>query len=314
MDKPSELIAASARLRVVTIGTRRSALARWQTEWVGEQLRQAWPGLQLCTQWFNTTGDRILDKPLPEIGGKGLFTEELENALRLGTIDLAVHSLKDLPIADAPGLMLGAITTRADARDVLIARSGYTLDTLPSGARVGTSSLRRTAQLRARRPDLNLLSLRGNIDTRVRKALAGEYDAIVLAAAGVQRLGLAEHISEYLPLEVMLPAPGQGALAVQCRAAETHIRDLLFPLDDAPTRAAVTAERAFLQALGGGCAAPVAAYARLTEDGLLHMVGLVAAQDGQRVIRVTGADVDPMALGARLAADVHAQGEEKLLA
>lgn len=304
---------AAIRPGVITLGTRGSALARWQTEWVAECLRRAWPGLEIRTQLFTTVGDRVLDKPLPEIGGKGLFTEELENALRAGLIDLAVHSLKDLPIAEAAGLALGAIPARADARDVLIARAGLTLEALPAGARVGTSSLRRAAQLLARRPDLTLLPLRGNVDTRVRKALSGDYDAIVLAAAGVERLDLASHVTEYLPLDVMLPAPGQAALAVQCRAADARVRDLLRPLDDAATRAAVTAERAFLQALGGGCSAPVAAYARPSADSQLHLDGLVAAPDGRRVIRMSGAGADPAALGAWLAAEARAQGAEALL-
>lgn len=307
---------ASARLDIssLTIGTRGSALARWQTNWVAERLAFAWPGLEVRTQLFVTTGDRIVDKPLPEIGGKGLFTEELENALRAGEIDLAVHSLKDLPIADADGLMLGALPARTDARDALISREKHTLDTLPAGARVGTSSLRRAAQLLARRPDLVLLPLRGNVDTRVRKALAGDYAAIVLAAAGLGRLGLTEHISEYLPLNVMLPAPGQAALAVQCRAGDSRVRDLIRPLDDAPTRAAVTAERAFLQGLGGGCSAPVAAFAELRGAGRLHLDGLVATPDGRRVIRVTGDDAHPAELGARLAAEALAHGAHEILA
>lgn len=314
MTSTPAIPATAVGLGGVTLGTRGSALARWQTEWVAERLRRVWPGLEIRTQLFTTVGDRVLDKPLPEIGGKGLFTEELENALRAGVIDLAVHSLKDLPIAEAAGLVLGAIPARVDARDVLIARAGLTLETLPTGARVGTSSLRRAAQLLAGRPDLALLPLRGNVDTRVRKALAGDYDAIVLAAAGVERLNLASHVTEYLPLNVMLPAPGQAALAVQCRAADTRLRELLRPLDDAATRAAVTAERAFLQALGGGCSAPVAAYARPGAEAELYLEGLVAAPDGRRVIRVAGEGADPAALGAHLAAEARAQGAEALLA
>ncbi len=306
--------------RSLTIGTRSSALARWQTEWVLARLREAWPDLDCQTKLFTTSGDRILDKPLPEIGGKGLFTAELENALRNGEIDLAVHSLKDLPIDDAPGLTIGAIPVREDARDVLISRNGWTLDTLPSGARVGTSSLRRSAQLLPARPDLTLLPLRGNVDTRVRKVRQGEYDAIVLAAAGVLRLGLGEHITEYLPMEVMLPAPGQGALAVQCRADDASVLESLRPIGDRATRAAVAAERAFLKALGGGCSAPVAAYAqanlprtRPAYASSIQMTGLVASPDGRRVIRVTGEGSDPNVLGADLAQQALAQGAGELL-
>jgi hydroxymethylbilane synthase len=295
------------------MGTRGSALARWQTDWVRARLQTAWPDLECQTRLFTTSGDRILNKPLPEIGGKGLFTEELENALRNGEIDLAVHSLKDLPIDDAPGLTLGAIPVREDARDVLISRNGWTLDTLPRGARVGTSSLRRSAQLLALRPDLTLLPLRGNVDTRIRKAMNGEYEAIVLAAAGVLRLGLGEHITEYLPFEVMLPAPGQGAMAVQCRADGASVLELLRPLDDPAPRAAVTAERAFLKALGGGCSAPVAAYAISNLQSLISMTGRVASPDGCRVIRVSGVGADPIALGAELARKALAQDAGEIL-
>ncbi len=296
------------------LGTRGSALARWQTDWVLARLRQAWPDLECQTpKVFTTSGDRILDKPLPEIGGKGLFTEELENALRSGEIDIAVHSLKDLPIDDAPGLTLGAICEREDARDVLISRDRRPLSNFPHGARVGTSSLRRSAQLLAARPDLTLLPLRGNVDTRIRKAMSGDYDAIVLAAAGVLRLGLGEHISEYLSFDVMLPAPGQGALAVQCRADDEPTRTLLAPLEHTPTRAAITAERAFLNALGGGCSAPVAAYAISNPRSPISMMGLVASRDGGRVIRVSGEGNDPAALGNMLAEQALALGAKELL-
>lgn len=302
--------------RSLTVGTRGSALARWQADWVAARLREAWPALEIQTRCFTTAGDRLLDRPLPEIGGKGLFTEELENALRQGQIDIAVHSLKDLPIGDAPGLTLGAIGEREDARDVLVSRRGWRLSTLPQGAGVGTSSLRRSAQLLAARPDLRLAPLRGNVDTRVRKALNGDYDAVVLAAAGVLRLGLGAHIAEYLSFDVMLPAPGQGALAVQCRAGDRATLELLRVIDDAPARAAVAAERAFLQALGGGCAAPVAAYARLAicnSQFALEMTGLVASPDGRRLIRVSGSDDDPVALGAQLAREALALGARELL-
>ncbi len=300
--------------RTLTIGTRGSALARWQTDWVIARLKSVWPELDCPIKLFHTSGDKILDKPLPEIGGKGLFTEELENALKTGEIDLAVHSLKDLPIDDAPGLTIGAVCERENPRDVLVSRQYHTLKHLPHGARVGTSSLRRSAQLLAARPDLQILSLRGNVDTRLRKAMQGEYDAIVLAAAGVLRLGFASHISEYLSYDVMLPAPGQGAMAVQCRNDDHSTLDLLKPIDHLPTRSAVLAERAFLKGLGGGCSAPVAALAEVTHhSSLVTLTGLVASTDGRQVIRLSGEGPDPVEVGTRLAQQALAQGAKELL-
>lgn len=300
--------------RTLTIGTRGSALARWQTDWVIARLKHAWPELDCAIKLFHTSGDKILDKPLPEIGGKGVFTAELENALKTGEIDLAVHSLKDLPIDDATGLTLGAIAEREDAHDVLISREPYTLASLPHGARVGTSSLRRSAQLLATRPDVQVLPLRGNVDTRLRKALNGDYDAIILAAAGVLRLGLDTHITEYLSFEVMLPAPGQGAMAVQCRADDHSTLDLLKPLDHPATRSAVVAERAFLNGLGGGCSAPVAAYAITRHSSLINLTGLVASTNGQRVIRLSNEGPDPLAVGTQLAQQALAHGAAELIA
>src|SRR5512134_1037358 len=241
--------------------TRPSALARWQTRWVINALQGIYPDLIFKEKVITTKGDRVLDKPLPEIGGKGLFTQELESELLSGAVHCAVHSLKDLPVENPDGLTIGCISARAEVRDALVSRDGFTLATLPQNAVVGTSSLRRAAQLLAARPDLKTQSLRGNVDTRLRKALEGQYDAIILAGAGLTRLGLDQHVTEWLPLEVMLPAPGQGALAVQCRAADQTTLGLLAALEDESVRKAVTAERAFLQALGGGCAVPVAAYA-----------------------------------------------------
>ncbi len=300
--------------RMLTLGARPSPLARRQTDHVIRRLHVAWPGLECRVVTFTTTGDKALDRPLPEIGGKGVFTAELENALRAGEIDLAVHSLKDLPIDDAPGLSIAAIGEREDARDVLISRGGWTLDRLPHAARVGTSSPRRSAQLLAARPDLTLLPLRGNVDTRIRKAMWGDYDAIVLAAAGVLRLGLEAHITQYLPFEVMLPAPGQGALAIQCREDDATTRELLAAIEDPASRTAVTAERAFLKALGGGCSAPVAAYAMLRGlSSALRMTGLVASTDGRCVIRLSGTGMDPLTLGEQLAQQALAQGAGELL-
>src|SRR6185503_4345128 len=255
-------------------------------------------------------GDKILDKPLPEIGGKGLFTQGLESELLSGAVHCAVHSLKDLPVESPETLTVGSIPARAEVRDVLISKNGFTLATLPQNAVVGTSSLRRAAQLRAARPDLKTESLRGNVDTRLRKAHEGRYDAIVLAGAGLTRLGLGEHVTEWLSLDVMLPAPGQGALAVQCRAADETTLGLLAALDDEPTRKTVTAERAFLSGLGGGCAVPVADYAEIVviDVPAIRLTGLVISVDGANAIKVTGEGMDPLQLGQELAQEAIAQG------
>ncbi len=301
--------------RLLRAGTRSSRLARWQTARVAGLLRER-TGL-LCEEIpVSTEGDRRLDVPLPEIGGKGVFTEALEDALRSGEIDFAVHSLKDLPIEDPPGIVLAAVLDRIDARDVLVAREPRLLSTLPRGARVGSSSVRRMAQIRAARRDVDLAPLRGNVDTRVRKALEGAYDAIVLAAAGLLRLGLGAAVREYLPFEVMLPAPGQAALAVQCRSEDRATREALDLLDDPLARAATAAERGFLEALGGGCSAPVAAHARLAESGEeLELTGLVLSPDGTRRVRVQGRAplAQSRALAASLAKEALAQGARECL-
>lgn len=305
----------------IVIGTRASQLALWQTNWVAQKLAALNPGIEIVIQTITTKGDTQTDTSLPKIsdkepalsGAQGLFTREIEAALLAGQIHLAVHSLKDLPtqttarvipsgakqsptcdleiassrkplLAMTGRLILAAISEREDARDVLVSHLKLGLDHLPHGARVGTSSLRRAAQLRAHRPDLQIVNLRGNVDTRLRKAGTEEYDAIVLAAAGVLRLGYADRITEYLSLDVMLPAVGQGALAVQARADDSATLELLKPLDHAPTRAATTAERAFLRALGGGCQVPIAAYGE-TRGSTLHLRGLIASADGTRVVR-----------------------------
>lgn len=301
----------------VRIGTRGSALALWQAHHVRDLLQRAWPTLTIAVEVLKTQGDATLDTPLPQIGGKGVFTAELEQALRSGNIDLAVHSLKDLPTEPSEGLLLGAIPERADPRDVLVSRANLTLDALPQGAAVGTSSRRRAAQLLVRRPDLHLLDIRGNVDTRLRKALAadGPYDAIVLALAGLERLERAGEISERLPIEVLLPAPGQGALAVQCRD-DAPSRGLLAPLNHEATALAVTAERAFLAALGGGCAVPVAAYAEVGADRLT-LRGRVTAPDGSRQVDVSLAGAASLegatTLGQQLAALAIEQHADELL-
>jgi len=301
----------------LTFATRPSALARWQTGYVMQQLQAAWPDLVCQEDVIITHGDKVLDKPLPQIGGKGLFTAELEDALRSGRVQAAVHSLKDLPTENPPGLTIGAIPQRAEARDVLVSKGGFNLESLPSASLVGTSSLRRAAQLLAMRPDLRIRSIRGNVETRLRKLMDGQYDAVVFAAAGLLRLGLDEqvgHLMRYLPFEVMLPAPGQGALAIQCRADDAETLRLLAAIHDETTAQAVTAERAFLAALGGGCSVPVGALGRWTaDDGQLSLAGLVASPDGQKVIRVQGKGREPQELGQRLAEEALTQGAAALL-
>lgn len=301
--------------RSVRLGTRSSDLAMWQTNHVRSLLQDAWPGMDVIMETFSTKGDEILDIPLPMIGGKGLFTAELEAALRGRDIDAAVHSLKDLPTESPEALTLGAIPERADPADVLISRSGLSLGNLPLGATVGTSSRRRAAQLLNARPDLRVADIRGNVPTRIRKALDpdGPYDAVILAFAGLQRLERLDVISQVLPLELMLSAPGQGALGVQCRD-EAQSLAVLAPLDHQPTHAATTAERTFLAGLGGGCSVPIAALAQF-EDGKLRMVGRVAALDGSRQIDVEGHAPAAAAreLGSRLADEALARGAAQLL-
>jgi hydroxymethylbilane synthase len=304
-------------MTTLRIGTRRSQLAVWQTHYVRDQLQVAHPDLAVESVYMTTTGDRIIDKPLPEIGGKGLFTQELENALKAGEIDLAVHSLKDLPTEMSPEFTLGAILARANPFDALVSRDGCSLDALPRGATIGTSSLRRRAQLLAYRPDLRTETLRGNVDTRLRKAHDpdGPYDAIIVAVAGLERLDRRDEISEVLNTQVMLPAPGQGAIAAQCRADDEHTRSLLAALHDHVTHVTVTAERAFLQRLDAGCRLPVSAWATLDSDRL-NLVGRVSGLDGTRAITVRGAATaaDAWNLGVGLADDALAQGADALLA
>ncbi len=294
----------------VILATRPSRLARWQTQQVQQALARAFPERSFQVSIYTTEGDRRLDRPLPEIGGKGLFTQELEAALRSGDVDMAVHSLKDLPLESPPGLVLAAVLLRADPRDALISREGQTLAELPAGAVVGSSSPRRRAQLLALRPDLEVRSLRGNVETRVAKVQRGDYDAALLAAAGLERIGLEAHIAERLPLSAMLPAPGQGALAVQCRAGDEAVISMLRALEQREVRLAVEAERAFLGGLGGGCSAPVGAHAEVV-DGQCTLQAVVAAPDGSRIIRVSGQGDDPAALGRRLARQALELGAEE---
>lgn len=284
------------------IATRKSPLALWQSEHVAAALRARHPGLEVELVPLSTRGDEVLDRSLAAIGGKGLFLKELEIAMQAGEADCAVHSLKDVPMELEPGFVLPAILARADHADGFVSNAFDGIDALPAGARVGTSSLRRQAQLRARRPDLELRDLRGNVNTRLAKLDAGEYDAIVLACAGLQRLGLDNRIRARLDAPGWLPAPAQGAIAIECRDDAPQLQRLLATLDDAPTRRCVEAERAMNRALHGSCHVPVAAFAWLDGDRL-RLEGLVgSAQDG-RAVRAGGesAHAEGDALGARVA-------------
>jgi hydroxymethylbilane synthase len=301
------------RSSVVVIGTRASKLALAQTHMIRDSLLAAYPDLTIEVEHITTKGDVILDQPLSAIGDKGLFVTEIEEALRAGRIDLAVHSAKDLPSELPPDMALAAFPPRADPRDALIARAGLRLADLPAAAHVGTSSMRRACQLRHLRPDLRVSDLRGNVDTRLRKLHEGLYDAIVLAAAGLERLGRAGEISEYLDPGVMLPAASQGILGIEIRAGDAATAALLAALDDRTARIAATAERAFLARIGGGCQVPIGAYARLAGD-TLTLAGLIGARDG-RVVRgeMAGSAGEPASIGARLAEHLLEHGGRALL-
>jgi hydroxymethylbilane synthase len=299
---------------ILRIATRKSALALWQAEHVAAELRAAHPGLRVELVPMSTRGDEILDKPLATIGGKGLFLKELEVAMLEGRADLAVHSLKDVPAELEPGFSLPAILPRADAADAFVSNDFSDLAALPLGAHVGTSSLRRQAQLRAVRPDLSLLDLRGNVGTRLAKLDAGHYEAIVLACAGLERLGLASRIRSRLTAPDWLPAPGQAAIAIEARNDQPDVLELLAVLDDADTRLAVTAERAMNHALGGSCTVPVGAWCTLTERGL-HLRGMVGdVNSGRLLLAEAQADGDQaITLGQQVADALFAQGADKLL-
>lgn len=304
-----------------TVGTRRSALAMTQTLQTLERLRSLRGDVSFAVQEIVTKGDRILDVPLAKVGGKGLFISELEAALVEGRIDFAVHSMKDVPAQLAPGLLLAAAPAREDARDALISRAGYTVSTLPPRAAVGTSSLRRSAQLRSLRPDLRIEPLRGNIDTRLRKL--AELDAIVLAAAGLRRMGwwtggdalTGQVQARVAPIaaSVMVPAVGQGALALECRSDDERSRQLLGLLHDAGTAACVAAERAFLDAVGGSCQVPVGAHAVFADDGDgVQLSALVGAPDGSVLLREESFGAEPLALGRAVAERLLARGGDEL--
>lgn len=298
---------------ILRIATRKSALALWQAEHVAALLRAAHPGLAVELVPLSTRGDEILDKPLATIGGKGLFLKELEVAMLEGRADLAVHSLKDVPAELEPGFALPAILARADAADAFVSNHHDNLDALPQGARVGTSSLRRQAQLRALRPDLQLLDLRGNVGTRLGKLDHGDYDAIILACAGLERLGLASRIRSRLAAPDWLPAPGQAAIAIEARAGQSGVLALLAVLDDAETRLTVGAERAMNQALGGSCTVPVGAWCVRGEHGL-HLRGMVGDAANGKLLQAQGSGDDPVALGRAVAGQLFDQGAAELLA
>jgi hydroxymethylbilane synthase len=304
---------SSQCFQTITVGSRGSDLALWQTRWVIARLQQARPDVEFRIQRITTRGDVVRDRALSQVGGKGLFVKEIEAALLAGEIDLAVHSLKDMPTELPEDLAIGAVTAREDPRDVLVSRLGLKLAELPPGARVGTGSLRRAAQLRASRPDLQIVDLRGNVDTRLRKAATEEYDAVVLAAAGLIRLGYSDRITEYLSPGVMLPAGGQGALCVEVRAGDEATRTLVSMVHDPLTDAAVTAERAFLARIGGGCQVPIAAYGIVNDDEL-WLRGLVASIDGSRLLRndLCGSWTEPAALAQALAEEMLAQGADEI--
>jgi len=294
--------------RTIHIGTRGSKLALWQANWVRSQLQKQSPQTSIQVVIIKTKGDKILDVPLAKVGGKGLFVKEIEEALLDGRIDLAVHSMKDMP-ADLPeGLSIGAIPQREKSQDVLVSSCGHLAD-MPKGARIGTSSLRRAAQLLWARSDIQIEPLRGNLDTRLRKLDKGNMDAIVLAAAGIRRLGLAHRISEYLSMDVMLPAAGQGALCIETRTDDMEIVKLMGPLDDVDTRAVVLGERAFLHRLGGSCQVPIAAHGQI-KAGQYTLNGLVAEPDGTRVLRsqLSGLVADTQEIGHNLAETLMNQG------
>ncbi|YCH21550.1 hydroxymethylbilane synthase [Pseudomonas sp. D1-3] len=300
--------------REIRIATRKSALALWQAEHVKARLETAHPGLQVSLVPMVSKGDKLLDAPLAKIGGKGLFVKELETALLEDQADIAVHSMKDVPMDFPEGLGLFCICEREDPRDAFVANTYDSLDALPAGSVVGTSSLRRQAQLLARRPDLKIHFLRGNVNTRLAKLDAGEYDAIILAAAGLIRLGFEARIRAAITVEHSLPAGGQGAVGIECRVADTELQQLLAPLNHIETALRVTAERAMNKRLNGGCQVPIASYAIL-EGEQLWLRGLVGEPDGSRLLRAEqrGSAADAERLGMEVAEALLAQGAGDIL-
>ena len=298
----------------LVIATRRSRLAMWQAEHIKEKLEALHKGLQVELLPLSTRGDELLDRRLDDAGGKGLFVKELETALAEARADLAVHSMKDVPAELPPGFSIAAIPAREDPRDVLVSKRFASLAEMPAGGTIGTSSLRRSAQIVERYPALDIRLLRGNVDTRLAKLDRGDYDAIVLAVAGLKRLGLEARATARLSADEMLPAPGQGALGIECLAAHEEVVALLAPLADGSTTACVLAERAVSRALGGNCSLPLAAFAQANMDNM-RLRALVASADGRRVVRceLEGDIADPLALGERAAQELRRQGASEIL-
>lgn len=298
----------------LVLGTRGSKLALCQSEWFQSQVQEVAPEVRVTLRKIQTSGDKIIDVPLAKIGGKGLFVKEIEDALLAGEIDFAVHSMKDVPAQLPDGLDILCVPPREDARDAFISREGCSFQDLPVGATVGTASLRRQAQLLHARPDLKITMLRGNLDTRLRKLKEGQFDAIILAAAGLHRLAWSQTITEYLPPLLSLPAVGQGALGIEGRTNDGFVRSILSRLNDPTTHMTVTAERAFLHRLEGGCQVPIAAHAILSGHDLA-LDGLVASVDGKTVIRdqITGTREEAHSLGARLAERLLSRGGDRIL-
>jgi hydroxymethylbilane synthase len=301
-------------MSLLRIATRQSKLALWQAEHVATQLRAAHPKLQVELVRMTTQGDRILDRPLADIGGKGLFIKELEVALAEGRADIAVHSMKDVPSELPEGMMLAAMLPRADPRDAFVSNRFETFESLPQGARVGTSSLRRQSQLRHVRGDLQIAPLRGNVDTRLRKLDEGEFDAIILASAGLIRLGLSERIKQLMPVEQSLPAVGQGIIGIECRSEDFAAQEYVKILDDNRAQVCITAERAFAQRLEGSCQSPIAGYAEI-QGVNVALSGLIASPDGKRVYRdsIVGPKRDAAAMGQALAERMLFAGADVLL-
>jgi hydroxymethylbilane synthase len=300
--------------RTIRIATRKSPLALWQAEHAAARLREVEPGLETELVQMTTQGDRILDAPLAKVGGKGLFVKELEQGILQGRADIAVHSMKDVPVHLPEGLCVAAILPREDPRDAFVSNRYRSLNELSPGARVGTSSLRRQCQIKAWLPEAEILHLRGNVNTRLAKLDIGGYDAILLAAAGLKRLGFGHRIREEIPLERSLPAIGQGAIGIECREDDSELRALLERLHDPETACCIAAERAMNERLNGGCQVPIAGHATL-ENGALFLRGLVGAPDGTLILRgeKRGAPEDTKALGVALAEDLLAQGAERIL-
>jgi len=300
---------------IIRIATRQSRLALWQAEHVAKRLRIFHPRLTVELVGMTTRGDQLLDSPLAKIGGKGLFVKELEQGILTGAADLAVHSMKDVPAELPPGLTLAVVLAREDPRDAFVSRHYADPDQLPPGARVGTSSLRRQCQLAARHPELDIRPLRGNVNTRLAKLDAGEFDAIVLAAAGLKRLGMEDRITAYLTPEMSLPAIGQGVIGIECRANDARVLNYIQALADPATQICIDAERAFNARLQGGCQVPIAGHAQLQENNRLWLRGLVGEPDGRRIIAgdVHGAAAQAEALGVALAEKLLARGAAEIL-